>query len=218
MAADAGAAAFTAGGQQPAQTEQAAMPGVGHPAGPGLSVSRPVSPVRLLLPIGGILAIIVVAAVVLVSLNLGGPATASDGSFSVKNPGGWYPTTFSLIQGRRVVLSLETVKAGGKAEFGVVDYGQQVPIEDIPAGWENLAASGQVQNVGHLGGMHSRTVGGAPAMVGEISGSLNGAAYQGQIIFIDYNNTTYIVALVATNYPTMQSDFETMLSSWNWLH
>jgi len=216
MSADAGAPAFAAGGQQPAHQDPSAA-ATGQPAPLAPAGANRVGPARLLLPIGGIVAIIVIAIIVIGALNLGGPATASDGSFSVKNPGGWYPTTFSLVQGRRVVLSLEARKANGTAEFAVVDYGQQVPIEDVPAGWERLAASGQVSNVAHLGGMHSSTVGGAPAMVGDISGTLNGNPYEGQLIFIDYNSTTYIVASVATS-SLMDGDLETMLASWTWLH
>ena len=215
MPADAGAPAFAAGGQPAPQGSPAGV--TSPPLAPAATRAGGLNPVRLLLPVGGVLAIVVIAIIVLGSLNLGGPATAADGSFSVKNPGGWYPTTFSLVQGRRVVLSLEARKANGTAEFAVVDYGQQVPIEDVPAGWEQLAASGQVSNVAHLGGMHSSTVGGAPAMVGDISGTLNGNPYEGQLIFIDYNSTTYIVASVATS-SLMDADLETMLASWTWLH
>lgn len=145
---------------------------------------------------------------------------ASDGSFSVKNPGSWYPTTWSLFQGYSVVLSIEALKAGGKSDFAVVDAGQQIPLEQIPAAWEQLPTSGRLPAGMHVAGMTSRTVGGAPAYVGDVDGVKDGTPFQGQLIFINYNNRTYIVALVSTTsaYSSMRPDFDTLLSSWTWLH
>jgi hypothetical protein len=111
MVADAGAPAFTAGGysdpaQPPAPTVPGMAPGIAPPSAPG-----GFNWVRLL-PVAGIAAVLVIGIAVVASLNLGGPAVASDGSFSVKAPG-WHPTTFSLLDGKRIVLALETRKNGG---------------------------------------------------------------------------------------------------------
>lgn len=212
MMAEAGAAAFSPG---PQDSGYAASP---HPAPvPGAAPTTPAG-LRLgrVLPIAGLLAIVVIAAAVIFSLHLGGPATASDGSFSVKNPGGWYPTTWSVVRGYPVVLALQAVKNGGVSEFAVTDLKQQVPIEDIPAAWEQLGASGQIDSRFHLGAMSPTTVGGAPAEAGEITG-----AYTGQLIFVNYNNRTYLVAIASTNgtYSRMRdTDFAIILSSWTWLH
>lgn len=175
---------------------------------------------RLLVGAGAIIAAAVIGVAVLANLNLGGPIHASDGSFSVKNPGGWYPTTWTLFQGYKVVLSIEAVKAGGKSDFAVVDPELQVPLEQLPALWEQLPTSGKVPAGLRLGGMSSRTVGGAPAVVGDVDGVQDGTPFQGQLVFINYNNRTYIVALVSTtsSYSSMRPDFDSLLSSWTWLH
>lgn len=211
MVADDGAPAFTAGGYPaPAQNSTPTTPGIASPTTPGgFNWMR-------VLPAAGIAAVLVIGIAVLASLNLGGPATASDGSFSVKNPGGWHPTTFSLIDGRRVVLALETVKNGGKAEFAVADFGQQVPLNNIAANWDQVVASGNLNHLGHLGSLSSTTVGGAPALIVNIEGT----QWSGQLAFVDYGNTTYIVALVSTPGQFAKfrdTDFATMLSSWQWL-
>ena len=211
MVADDGAPAFTAGGSTaPAQSSTPTTPGIAPPTTPGgFNWMR-------VLPVAGIAAALAVGIAVLASLNLGGPATASDGSFSVKNPGGWHPTTFSLIDGRRVVLALETLKNGGKAEFAVADFGQQVPLNNIAANWDQVVASGNLNHLGRLGSLSSTTVGGAPALIVDIEGT----QWSGQLAFVDYGNTTYIVALVSTPGQFAKfrdTDFATMLSSWQWL-
>jgi hypothetical protein len=217
MSADAGAPAFSVGSAQSNNAPPSAGPLVpGQPATTTLGPRTGFNWMKLL-PLGALLAIAVIAFALIGGLNLGGPATASDGSFSVKNPGGWYPTTFSVVQGKRVVLSLQAQKAGGTSEFAVADFGQQVPLDLIPAAWEQMQASGQYQSLGRLGGMTSTTVGGAPAM----AGTIDGTQYSGQLLFIDYNRTTYILAIVSTKGTFSQmrnSDFATMLSSWTWLH
>jgi hypothetical protein len=211
MVPDAGAPMFTAGGAAPA-------PDAGLQAAPGTvpALTPPGFNWARWLPIGGILAVAVIVVAVLLSLNLGGPAVASDGSFSVKAPG-WHPTTFSFIDGRRVVLALETRKNGGKAEFAVADFGQLVPLNQIAANWDQVVASSNLDSLGHLGSLSSTTVGGAPALIADVEGT----QYDGQLVFIDYGNTTYIVALVSTPGQFAQfrnSDFAAILSSWQWLH
>ncbi|TMC32773.1 MAG: hypothetical protein E6I84_04485 [Chloroflexi bacterium] len=211
MVADDGAPAFTAGGDTaPTPSPTPTAPGIAAPTTPG-----GFKWIRLL-PFAGIAAILVIAIAVLASLNLGGPATASDGSFSVKNPGGWHPTTFSFINGRRVVLALEARKNGGTSEFAVADYGEQIALQAIAANWDQVVASGQLQNLGRFGSLTSTTVGGAPALIVDIVGT----QWSGQLVFVDYANTTYIVALVSTPGQFQQmrgSDFATILSSWQWL-
>lgn len=210
MVADDGGPAFAAGGSTgPAQAATTTAPGIAPPTTPGGFNWVP------LLPVAGIAAIIAIGFAVLASLSLGGPATASDGSFSVKAPG-WHPTTFSFIEGRRVVLALETLKNGGKAEFAVADFGQQVPLNQIAANWDQVVASGNLNQLGHLGSLSSTTVGGAPALIVDIEGTQWG----GQLAFVDYGNTTYIVALVSTPGQFAKfrgTDFATILSSWQWL-
>jgi hypothetical protein len=168
-----------------------------------------------LLPVAAVAAVLVIGIAVLASLNLGGPATAADGSFSVK-ASGWHPTTFSFIQGRRVVLALETVKNGGKAEFAVADFGQQVPLNQLAANWDQVVAAGNLNQLGRLGSLSDTTVGGAPGLIVDIQGT----QWSGQLVFIDYGGTTYIVALVSTPgqfEKFRDGDFATILSSWQWL-
>ena len=213
LALSSGGYGFPTDSQPPATTASsstAAIPG----SGSGSRIPR------LLVGAGAILAATVIGFAVLANLNLGGPIHASDGSFSVKNPGGWYPTTWSLFKGYSVILSIESVKAGGKSDFAVVDLQQEVPLDQIPAAWERLPTSGTVPAGMHVGGMTSRTVGGAPAFVGDVDGVQDGTPFQGQLVFIDYNSRTYMVSLVSSTgaYSSMRPDFDTLLSSWTWLH
>lgn len=216
--ADSGAPAFTAGGTTGSTA-------TGGPAGaPSTSaMAAPIAPAGFnwmrLLPIGGVVAIAVIAIAVFASLNLGGPATASDGSFSVQAPSGWHPTTWSLVDGRRVVLSLEKVHNGVKSNFAVADFGQQVPLGQLSAVWGQMqvqVSTGQYKGMTHLGALNSTTVAGAPAAVADIDGP-DGS---GQLMFINYGNTSYIVALVSTtgHFSELQNtDFAGMLSTWKWL-
>ena len=210
MVADDGAPAFTAGGVTgPAQAPTPTAPGIAPPTTPG-----GFNWIRLL-PVAGVAAVLVIGIAVLANLNLGGPAVASDGSFSVK-ASGWHPTTFSFIDGRRVVLALETVKNGGKAEFAVADFGQQVPLNQIAANWDQVIAAGKLNQLGQLGSLSSTTVGGAPGLIVDI----HGTQWSGQLAFVNYGNTTYIVALVSTPGQFAKfrdTDFATILSSWQWL-
>lgn len=201
--------------QQSAASEGQPAFAPGPPAGAGGSGIA-----RILVGLGAVAAVAVIGFAIISSLNLGGPIHASDGSFSVKNPGGWYPTTWSLFKSYNVVLSIEALKDGGKSDFAVVDPEQEIPLEQIPAAWERLPTSGTLPPGMQLGGMTSRTVGGAPAFVGDVDGVKDGTPFRGQLLFINYNNRTYIVALASTTstYSSMRSDYGTLLSSWTWLH
>jgi hypothetical protein len=173
-----------------------------------------------LAPLGGIIAAAVIGFAIVGSLNVGGPIHASDGSFSVKNPGGWYPTTWSLFQGYPVVLSIQSEKGGAKSDFAVIDPGRQVPLDAIPAEWEQLQASGQLPSTVTLGGTTQLSVGGAPAIAGDLGGVLDGTEFEGRIVFINYNNRTYLLAMASNRqtYTSMLNDFDSLLSSWTWLH
>lgn len=172
-----------------------------------------------LLPIGGIVAIAVLAFAVIANLNLGGPATASDGSFSVQPTSGWHPTTWSLIEGKRVVLSLEKLHNGVKSNFAVVDYEQQVPLERLGGVWGGMqtqVANGQFKGINYLGALNSSTIGGAPA----VGAAIGGPDGKGQLTFISYGNTTYIVVFVTSGNhvdPTSDTDWAQIQSTWKWL-
>jgi hypothetical protein len=205
-----------------ADAEASALPAGGSSPDPGLpsttgTLSAPLMsgtpPLRwtLLLPVG-ILAIIAVIVIgVLISLNLGGPAVASDGHFSVKAPRGWVPTTTSFVAGRRVVLALARRSSGERSEFDVADFGQLVPLADIQNHWGEVAAQMQA----HLGTLTSTTIGGTPALSVDIETPQS----SGQLLFVNYGSTTYIVALAAppSQFEQMRSgDFAAILSSWQW--
>jgi hypothetical protein len=218
MSADAGAPAFAAGGVAQAGEQ----PSSGQPAGPvsatpGSAVSPAGANWLKYLSFGGTIAVIVIIVAVFASLNIGGPATASDGSFSVQPPAGWHPTTFSFVDGKRVVLALAKQQNGVKAEFAVADFGQLVPLSAISGAWEQVVSAGQLQNMGRLGNLGSTTIGGAPALIVDV----NGSQYSGQLAFLDYGNTTYILALVTPpgQFEQMRrTDFNQILSTWKWLH
>lgn len=219
MGADSGAPAFTGGGTAAATPSSAP---VGSPS-TASAMAAPMAPGGFnwmrLLPIGGVVAIAVIAIAVFASLNLGGPATASDGSFSVQTPAGWHPTTWSLVDGRRVVLSLERIHDGVKSNFAVADFGQQVPLAQLSGVWGQMqvqVSTGQYKGMTHLGALNSTTVAGAPAAVADVDGP-DGS---GELMFVNYGNTSYIVALVSTtgHFQEMRdSDFAQMLSTWKWL-
>jgi hypothetical protein len=204
---DAGAPPVTAGGPLP-------EPGLlstpePFPAAVPPGATRPNW--TLLLPVG-ILAIVAVIAIgVLISLNLGGPAVASDGRFSVKAPTRWVPTTTSAVGDLRVVLALVKRSGGERSEFAVADFGQLVPLSDIQNHWGEVIAAMQAQ----AGTLTSTTIGGAPALTVDIETPKG----SGQLLFVDYGNTTYIIVLVASpsQFEQMRSgDFAAILSSWQW--
>ncbi|HVS07052.1 MAG TPA: hypothetical protein VHK65_12950 [Candidatus Dormibacteraeota bacterium] len=205
--ADAGAPPVTAGGPLP----DPALPSTPQPF-PALGASGTRQPNWTLLLPAGILAIVAVIAIgVLISLNLGGPAVASDGHFSVKAPRGWVPTTTSFVAGRRVVLALARRSSGERSEFDVADFGQLVPLADIQNHWGEVAAQMQA----HLGTLTSTTIGGTPALRVDIETPQS----SGQLLFVNYGTTTYIVALAAppSQFEQMRSgDFAAILSSWQW--
>lgn len=205
--ADAGAPPVTAGGPLP----DPALPSTPPPF-PALGASSTTRPNwTLLLPVG-ILAIVAVIAIgVLISLSLGGPAVATDGHFSVKAPRGWVPTTTSFVGGRRVVLALARGSGGGRSEFVVADFGQLVPLADLQNHWGEAAAAMQA----HLGTLGSTTIGGTPALSVDVETPTS----SGQLLFVDYGMTTYIMALAAppSQFEQMRSgDFAAILSSWQW--
>jgi hypothetical protein len=205
--ADAGAPPVTAGGPLP----DPALPSTPQPF-PALGASGTTRPNwTLLLPVG-ILAIVAVIAIgVLISLNLGGPALASDGHFSVQAPRGWVPTTTSFIGGQRVVLALARRSGGERSEFDVADFGQLVPLSAIQDHWGEVIAQMQA----HTGTLTPTTIGGAPALTVDVE--LPQAS--GQLLFVDYGSTTYIIALAAppSQFEQMRSgDFAAILSSWQW--
>jgi hypothetical protein len=214
MMADAGAPAFNAGAGKPDIT--ASMPPAPS-AGP-----PPASPAAIgwarLLPVGGVIAIAVIAVAIFASLNIGGPAKASDGSFSVKAPRGWAPSTTSQVDGYAVLLALAAMGSNGvKNEFAVADFGQLVPLSAIENNWQLVLSSGKLPVGGTLGALTRTTVGGAPALEVDYQSS----KFSGELLFIDYGGKTYIAAL--TSAPAdfqrlRQGDFASMLSSWQWLH
>lgn len=218
--ADAGAPAFTSGGSS--STGSTPTVASGAPSG-APAMAAPIAPAGFnwmrLLPIGGIVALAVIAFAVIAGLNLGGPATASDGSFSVQPPSGWHPTTWSFIEGRRVVLALEKVHNGVKSDFAVADFGQQVPLARLGDVWGQMqvdVGNGQFKGINHLGALNSTTVGGAPAVVTDVGGPDG----QGQLMFINYGNTTYIVAFVSSQNhfdETRDTDWAQIQSTWKWL-
>ena len=224
VGAETGAPAFTAGGTNspttlgsPAADTVAGAPGGVPPLPP------PIDPGGFnwmrLLPIGGILAVAVLAFGVIASLNLGGPATASDGSFSVQPSSGWHPTTWSLIEGHRVVLSLEKVHNGVKSNFAVADFGQQVPLARLSDVWGQMqvqVANGQFKGMSHLGTLNSSNMAGAPAAWANVDGT-DGS---GVLMFVNYGNTSYIVVFVSSPghfSETRDTDWAQIQSTWKWL-
>jgi hypothetical protein len=144
--------------------------------------------------------------------------TALDGSFTMKNPGGWSPSTAPFVGGYRIVLAIDSNKGGDKSALVVMDVGQQIAMEDIPAAWEQLPVTARIVQFTQLGSLTPSTVAGAPALAGETDVVKDGVGYSGEFIFINYNNTTWIVAFGSTDYPQMQHDFQAMLASRKWLH
>jgi hypothetical protein len=205
--ADSGAQPVTAGGPLP----DPALPSTPEPYAAVAPSDAPRPNWTLLLPIG-ILAIVAVIAIgVLISLNLGGPAVASDGRFSVKAPSRWVLTTTSSVGNLRVVLALVKRSGGERSEFAVADFGQVVPLADIQNHWGEVAAQMQA----HLGTLTSTTIGGTPALSVDIETPQS----SGQLLFVNYGSTTYIVALAAppSQFEQMRSgDFAAILSSWQW--
>jgi hypothetical protein len=205
--ADAAAPAVTDAGPLP----DPALPSTPQPF-PALGASGAPRPNWTLLLPAGILAIVAVIAIgVVISLNLGGPAVSSDGHFSVKAPSRWVPTTTSSVANLRVVLALVKRSGGERSEFAVADFGQLVPLADIQNHWGEVIAAMQA----HAGTLTATTIGGAPALTVDIETPTS----SGQLLFVDYGSTTYIIALAAppSQFEQMRSgDFAAILSSWQW--
>lgn len=165
----------------------------------------------LLLPIGIVAIVAVIGIGVLISLSLGGPAVASDGHFSVKAPKGWSPTTTSAVAGHRVVLALAKFSDGEYSNFSVMDFGQPIPLSAIQDHWGEVIAQMKAQT----GKLTSTTIGGVPALTVDLE--LPDAS--GQLLFVDYGDITYMVALRAapSQYERMRDgDFAAILASWQW--
>jgi len=165
----------------------------------------------LLLPIGLLAVVAIIGIGVLISLSLGGPAVSSDGHFSVKTPRGWTPTTTTVVAGHLVVLALAKYSDGEFSNFSVMDFGQLIPLSDIQDHWGEVLAGLNAQ----AGRLTTTTIGGVPALT--VALELPDAS--GQLLVVDYGDTTYIVALRASpsQWEQMRSgDFAAILSSWQW--
>jgi len=174
--------------------------------------------INRLLPLGAIGAVVVIGIAIMATLHLGGPAKASDGSFQVQAPRGWSPSTTSQVDGYPVILALSGPTASGvRAEFAVADFGQLVPLQDIEDNWQAVASSSNLAQSGRFGVLTHTTVGGAPALKVDYVGT----KFSGQLLFIDYGNKSYIVALESApaDFDHLRgTDFAQILSSWEWLH
>lgn len=171
-----------------------------------------------LLPLGAIGAVVLIGVAIMLTLHLGGPAKASDGSFQVQAPRGWTPSTRSEVDGYPVILALQTVASNGAAaDFAVADFGQQIPLSTIEDNWQVVASSSNLAQSGRFGALTRTTVGGAPALTVDYVGN----QFSGQLLFVDYANKTYIVALQSgpSDFGRLRgTDFAQILSSWEWLH
>jgi hypothetical protein len=170
-----------------------------------------------LLPLGAIGAVVVIGVGLMLSLHLGGPAKASDGSFQVQAPKGWSADATSSVDGYPVILALAGPYSNGQvSKFDVADFGQLVPLSNIEGAWGNISTS-QLAQSGTFGPLTETTVGGAPALTVDYTGH----DFSGQLLFVDYGNKTYIVALEsapADFHRLRGTDFAQILSSWEWLH
>jgi hypothetical protein len=170
-----------------------------------------------LLPLGAIGVVVLIGVAIMLTLHLGGPAKASDGSFQVQAPRGWSPDTASEVDGYPVILALVGPMSGGQlSKFDVADFGQLVPLSVIEANWQSVSTS-QLAQSGTFGPLTQTSVGGAPALIVDYTGR----DFSGQLLFIDYGNKTYIVALESAPSAFSRlrgTDFAQILSSWEWLH
>jgi len=186
------------------------------PAQSGSGISWP----QWLLIGGGALAGIVLIGLIVTGLLLTGalgPVTSSDGAATVKIPKGWAQTHATGAADGKPVLVLARLKTtnGIEPHFIVADSGKFVPLSELELGWQQLIESGTFPMAGSLGSLSRTTVGGAPAL----SADFHGSQAFGQILFVDYGSKTYIIEM--TSDPTefvrlRDSDFEAILSSWEW--
>lgn len=203
---------LTVADAEAATTARSPLTGPGLPAPPApLPSAAPGLNWVLFLP-AGIMAIVAAIGIgVLISLSLGGPAMSSDGHFWVKPPAGWGPTTVSSVGGRRIVLALTKRSDGEFSNFTVMDFGQLIPLSDIQDHWGEVVAGLNAQT----GKLSPATIGGVPALAVDIE--LPDAS--GQMLFVDYGDITYMVALRASpsKYEQMRrDDFAAILASWQW--
>lgn len=169
---------------------------------------------------GGALAVIVVIALVVIGL-LGtgalGPVTSSDGAISVKVPKGWARGSAPMVSGVKPVLALARVQKtnGVESHFVVADSGQFASLSTLEGAWEPFIRSGKFPIAGNLGPVKRTTVAGAPALIVDYQGS----KYAGQLLFVDYGSKTYFIEMSSdpSEFPQLrESDFEAILSSWEW--
>lgn len=169
---------------------------------------------------GGALAVIVVIGLVisgLLATGTLGPVTSSDGVISVKLPNGWAKGSAPTVSGVKPVLAIARVKKtnGVEPHFIVAESGQFASLSDLEAAWEPFVRSGKFPIAGNLGPVSRTTVAGAPALIVDYQGS----KYAGQILFVDYGSKTYVIEMSSdpSEFGALRdSDFEAILSSWEW--
>jgi hypothetical protein len=168
---------------------------------------------------GGALALVAVVGLMALGLLVTGalgPVTSSDAAFSVSVPKGWSQST-TTVTGAKPVMTLVRLKQtnGVETHFLVEDIGKFVPLSTIEAGWDPFLRSGAVRVGGTFGPLGRTAVGGAPALTIDFDGS----KYSGQLLFVDYGNKTYIVEMLSDpgEFDRLRdSDFSSILSSWQW--
>jgi hypothetical protein len=169
---------------------------------------------------GGAAAGIVVIGLIVTGLLLTGalgPVTSSDGAITVRVPKGWAQTHAAAAAGGNLVLVLARLKTtnGIEPHFIVTDSGKFVPLSDLEVGWQQFVESGKFPIAGSLGSLERTTIGAAPAL----SADFHGSQAFGQILFVDYGSKTYIIEITSdpTEFARLRdSDFEAILSSWQW--
>jgi hypothetical protein len=169
---------------------------------------------------GGALAVIAVVGLLVLGLRVTGalgPVASSNGAITVKVPNGWAQGNAAPVTTAKPVLALASLQKtnGVAADFVVADLGQSVPLSTIEADWDPVLRSGRVTVPGTLGALRRTTVAGAPALVVDFHGS----KYSGQLLFVDYGNTTYIVEMASdpSEFDRLRDgDFSAILASWQW--
>jgi hypothetical protein len=169
---------------------------------------------------GGALAVLAVIGLIVVGLLVTGslgPVTSSDGRMSVKVPPGWaLGHTEPSGDGKPVLVLARAKRTNGvEPHFIVADSGQFFPLADLEAGWTRYVESGKFPVAGTVGLARQTTVAGAPALAADFHGS----KFAGQLMFVDYGKTTYIVEMSsdASEFAELrESDFAAILSSWEW--
>jgi hypothetical protein len=217
LGADAGAQGSTSitPAQVPSQpTADAPFPAPGPPIASGIS-----GPAWLLIGGGALAGIAVIGLVVSGLLLMGalGPVTTSDGAVTVKVPKGWAQTHATAAVGGNPVLVLARLKTtnGIEPHFIVTDSGKFFPLSELELGWQQFVESGKVPIAGSLGSLRRTTIAGAPAL----STDYHGSQAFGQFVFVDYGSKTYVIEMTSDPSefaPLRGSDFDAILSSWQW--